>query len=160
MHVVKGFSVVDKTKIDVFQKFPCFLYNPANVGNLISSSSSFSKPRLDILIHVMLKPSMENFKHDFSSMEMCAIVQWLAHSLVLPFLGIGVKVGLFQSCDHCWVFQICWHNERKTLMASSFRNLNSSAGISSHPPAVLLKKAHLTSHSRVSGSGWLTTPTQ
>ena len=43
IHVVKGFSVVDKTKINVFQKFPCFLYNPANVGNWISSSSSFSK---------------------------------------------------------------------------------------------------------------------
>ena len=64
---------------------------------------------------------------------MCAIVQWLAHSLVLPFLGIGVKVGLFQSCDHCWAFQICWHNECKTLMASSFRDLNISTRISLHP---------------------------
>ena len=71
MHVVKGFSVVDKTKIDVFQKFPCFLYNPANVGNLISSSSSFSKPSLDIwkfLVHILLKPSMKDFKHDLTSM--------------------------------------------------------------------------------------------
>ena len=44
IHTVKGFSVVNETEIDVFLKFPCFLYNPANVGNLISSSSSFSKP--------------------------------------------------------------------------------------------------------------------
>ena len=71
MHVVKGFSVVDKTKIDVFQKFPCFLYNPANVGNLISSSSSFSKLCLDswkFLVRIMLKPSMQDFKHDLTSM--------------------------------------------------------------------------------------------
>ena len=48
IHTVKGFSIVDETERDVFLKFPCFLYNPANVGNLISSSSSFSKSSLDI----------------------------------------------------------------------------------------------------------------
>ena len=66
---VKGFSVVDET--DVFLKFPCFLYNLANVGNLISSSSSFSKPSLDIwkfLVLIMLKPSIQDFKHDLTSM--------------------------------------------------------------------------------------------
>ena len=93
--------------------------------------------------------------------EMSAIVQWLAHSFVLPFLGIGMRTDLFQSCGYCWVFQICWHNEYKNLMASSFRDMNSSARISSHPLALLttmLLKAHFTSHSRMSGSGWLTTP--
>ena len=49
IHIAKGFSVVDETEIDDFLKFPCFLYNPANVGHLISSSSSFSKPSLDNL---------------------------------------------------------------------------------------------------------------
>ena len=44
IHIVKGFHIVDESEIDVFLKFSCFLYNPANVGNLISSSSSFSKP--------------------------------------------------------------------------------------------------------------------
>ena len=71
IHTVKGFSVVNETEIDVFLKFPCFLYNPANVGNLISRSSSFSKPSLDIwkfLVHIMLKPSMQDFKHDLTSM--------------------------------------------------------------------------------------------
>ena len=48
IHTVKGFSVVDETEIDVFLKFSCFLYSTVNVGNLISGSSSFSKPRLDI----------------------------------------------------------------------------------------------------------------
>ena len=60
-HTVKGFSVVSETEVDVFLEFPCLLYNPANVGNLISGSSSFSKPSLDIwkfLVHIMLKLSM------------------------------------------------------------------------------------------------------
>ena len=62
IHTVKGFSVVDETEIDASLKCPGILYNPENVGNLISSSSSFSKPSLDIwksLIHVTLKPSMQ-----------------------------------------------------------------------------------------------------
>ena len=65
-----GFSVVE-TEVDIFLGFPCFLYNPANVGNLISSFSSFSKPSLDIwnfLVYIMLKPSMKDFKHGFTSM--------------------------------------------------------------------------------------------
>ena len=63
VHTVKGFSIVDETEIDVFLKFPCFLYNPVNFSNLISSSSSFSKPSLDIwkfLVHIMLKPSIQD----------------------------------------------------------------------------------------------------
>ena len=58
-------------QIDVFLKFPCFLYNPVNVDNLIFSSSSFSKPSLNIrkfLVRIMLKPSMQDFKHDLTSM--------------------------------------------------------------------------------------------
>ena len=97
----------------------------------------------------------------FLAQEMSAIVWWLTHSLVLPFLGTGMKIGIFQSCGHCWVIQIFWHNECKTLMASSFRDLNSSAGISSYPRALLtavLLKAHLTLHSRMSGSRWVMTP--
>ena len=69
-HTIKDFSTVDET--EVFLKFPCFLYNPVNVGNLISSSSSFSKPSLDILkflVHIMLKPSMQDFKHDLTSIR-------------------------------------------------------------------------------------------
>ena len=71
IYAVKGYIVVDETEIDVFLKFSCFFYNPVNVGNLISSSSSFSKPSLDIwkfLVHIMLKPSMQDFKHDLTSM--------------------------------------------------------------------------------------------
>ena len=55
-----------------------FLYNPVNVGSLISSSSSFSKPSLDIwkfLVHIMLKPSMQDFKHDLTSMGASLVAQ-------------------------------------------------------------------------------------
>ena len=72
-----------------------------------------------------------------------------------------MKTDLFQSCGHCWVFQICWHIECSTFTASSFRIWNSSIGIPSPPLAlfiVMLPKAHLTSHSRMSGSRWVITP--
>ena len=49
--------------------------------------------------------------------EMSAIVRKLKHSLALPFFGIGMKTDLFQSCGHCWVFQICWHIECSTFTA-------------------------------------------
>ena len=65
-----------------------------------------------------------------------------------------MKTDLFQSCGHCWVFQICWCIECSTFTASSFRIWNSSAGIPSPPLALfvmMLSKAHLTSHSRMSG---------
>ena len=95
VHTVKGFSVVDETEVGVYLKFPSFLYDPANVGNLISGSSSFSKSSLDIwkfLVHVMLKLSMQDFKHDLTVWEMSAVVQWLAHSSELLFLGTGIRI--------------------------------------------------------------------
>ena len=69
-----------------------------------------------------------------------------------------MKTDLFQSCGHCWVFQICWHIECSAFTPSSFRIWNSSTGIPSPPLAlfiVMLPKAHLTSHSRMSGSRWV-----
>ena len=72
-----------------------------------------------------------------------------------------MKTDLFQSCGHCWVFQICWHVECSSFTVSSFRIWNSSTGIPSPPLAlfiVMLLKARLTSHSRMSGSRWVITP--
>jgi len=92
--------------------------------------------------------------------KMSAIVQQFEHSLALPFFGLGMKTDLSQTCGHCWVFQICWHIECSTFTAS-FRIWNSSTGIPSPPLAlfiVMLPKAHLSSHSRMSGSKWLITP--
>ena len=91
---------------------------------------------------------------------MSAIVQQFEYSS-LPFFGIGMKSDLFQSCGHCWVFQICWHIECSTFTASSFRIWNSSTGVPSPPLAlfiVMFPKAHLTSHSTMSGSRWVITP--
>ena len=93
--------------------------------------------------------------------EMSAIVWYFEHSLALPFFGMGMKADLFQSCGHCWVFQICWHIQCNTFTVSSFRIWNSSTGIPSPPLAlfiVMVSKAHFTSHSRMSGSRWVITP--
>ena len=91
--------------------------------------------------------------------EMSAIVQQFEHSLALPFFGIGMKTDLFQSCGHCWVFQICWHIEGSTCTVSSLRIWNSLTLMPSPPLAlfvVMLPRAHLTSNSRMSGSRWVT----
>ena len=87
--------------------------------------------------------------------EMSAILRLFEHSLALPFFGIGMNTDLLQSCGHCWVFQMCCHIECSTFIASSCRIWNSSTGIPSPPLAlfvVMLSKAHLTSHSRMSSS--------
>ena len=71
IHTVKGFSVVNEAEVDLFLEFSFFFYDPTDVGNLISGSSAFSKSNLYIwkfLVHVLLKPSLENFEHYFASM--------------------------------------------------------------------------------------------
>ena len=70
IHTVKGFDIVNKAEIDVFLELFCFFDDPADVGNLISGSSVFSKTSLNIwkfTVHVLLKPGLENFKHHFTS---------------------------------------------------------------------------------------------
>ena len=71
IHAVKGFHIVNKAEIDVFLELSCFFDYPVDVGNLISGSSSFSKTSLNIwkfMVHVLLKPGLENFEHYFTSM--------------------------------------------------------------------------------------------
>ena len=71
IHTVKGFGIVNKAEIDVFLELSCFLHDPADVSNLISASSVFSKTSLNIwkfMVHMLLKPGLENFKHYFTSM--------------------------------------------------------------------------------------------
>ena len=103
IYLVKGYSIVDETEIDVFVKFPHLFYNPANAGNLISSSSSSYKPTLDIwsfLVCIRPQPACKLLSNTLLAWEMSVTVSWLAHSLVLPFLGIGVRIHLFRSCGH------------------------------------------------------------
>ena len=64
IHTVKGFGIVNKAEIDVFLELSCFFHDPADIGNLISGSSAFSKTNLNIwklMVHVLLKPGLENF---------------------------------------------------------------------------------------------------
>ena len=71
IHTVKGFSIVNEAEVDVFLEFPCFLYDPIDVGNLISGSSAFSKSSFYIWkfsVHILLKPSLEDFEHYLASL--------------------------------------------------------------------------------------------
>ena len=125
---------------------------------LIFGSSAFPKTSLNIwkfTVHVLLKPSLQNSEHYFTSMWdecNCVVVRAFFGN---AFLWDWYENWLFQSWGHCWVFQICWHIKCSIFTASSFRIWNSSTGIPSPPLAlfiVMLSKVHLTSHSRMSGS--------
>ena len=105
--------------------------------------------------------SLENLEHYFPSMWNecnCAVV-WTFFGIA--FLWDWNETDIFQCCGHWWVFQICWHIDCSTLRASSFKIWNGSTGIPSPTLAlfvVMLPKAHLTSHSRISGFRWVITP--
>ena len=122
IHTVKNFSIVDEKEVDVFLEFPCFLYDPANVGNLISGSSAFSKPSLDIwkfLVHIMLKPSMPDFKQDLTSMEdecncLIAVSTFFSNTLLgnwdedWPFPVLWPLLGLPDLLTY-WVHNVSYH---------------------------------------------------
>ena len=106
-----------------FLEFSYFFCDPADVGNLISRSSAFSKSSLYIWtfsIHILLKPSLKDFEHYLAGMyNECNCAE------VWTFFGIDLlwdwnENWPFPTCRHCWVFQICWHIEWSTLTASSF----------------------------------------
>ena len=71
IHTVKGFGIVNKAEVDVFQEFSCFFYDSMDVDDLISHSSAFSKSSLNIWkfsVNVLLKPGLEKFEHYLASM--------------------------------------------------------------------------------------------
>ena len=71
IHTVKGFSIVNEAEVNVFREFSCFSYDPMDVGNLVSGSSALSKYNLNIWnfsVHILLKPSLENFEHYLATM--------------------------------------------------------------------------------------------
>ena len=166
IHTIKGFGLINNAEVDVFLEFSCFFNDSVDVDNLISGSSAFTETRLNIwnsMVHVLLKPGLENFEHYFTSIwDECNCGGSLSkHSLALLLFGVGMKTDLFQSCGHCWVFQTCWLIECSTFTALCFRIWNSLAGIQSPPLAlfiVMLPKAHFTFHSRMLISRWVTTP--
>ena len=82
IHTVKGFGIVNEAEVDVFLEFPYFLSDPTNVGNLMCGSSGFSKCSLFIwklLVHILLKHSLQDFEHNFSSIrnEGNCLVVWI-----------------------------------------------------------------------------------
>ena len=90
IHTVKGFGIVKKAEIDVFLELSCFSHDLEDVGNLISGSSAFSKTSLNIwkfTVHILLKPSLENFEHYFPSVwdecNCCGSLSILWHCLSL-----------------------------------------------------------------------------
>ena len=106
IHTVKCFGMVDKA-VDVFLELSCFFEDPIDVGNLTSGSSAFSRSSLNIwkfLVHILLKPGLENFEHYFTSVWgecNCAVV-WAFFSIAFLW-DWTFKTDLFQSCGHCWV---------------------------------------------------------
>ena len=71
IHTVKGSGIVNKAEIDVFLELPCFLHDPMNVGNVVSGSAASLKPNLYIwkfLVHILLKPSLKDFKFNLAGM--------------------------------------------------------------------------------------------
>ena len=163
IHAVKGFGIVNKAEIDVFLEIRCLFSDPADVGNLISGSFALSKTSLNIwkfMVHVLLKPGLEDFENYFTSLwnECNCVVLWTFFGIA--FFGDWNENWTFPVLWPCWIFQICWHIECSTFTASSFRIWISSTGIPTPPLAliiVMLPKAHLTSHSRMSGSRWVFT---
>ena len=72
IHSVKGFSIVNEAEVDVFLELSCFFYDPVDVGNLISGFSAFSTSTLNVwkfLVHLLLKPHLENFEHYFARVK-------------------------------------------------------------------------------------------
>ena len=102
IHTVKGFSVVNEAEVDVFLEISCFFDDPMCVGDLISGSSSFLKSSLNIwnfMVHVLLKPGLENFEHYFASLwdECYCTILW-------TFFGIAFLCVW----DENWPFPVLW----------------------------------------------------
>ena len=102
IYTVKGFGITNKAEVDVFLESSCLFDDPTDVGNLISGSSAFSKSSLNIwklTIHMLLKPSLENFEHYFTSVwDECN------HVVVWAFFGIA----FLWDWNEDWSFPVLW----------------------------------------------------
>ena len=155
---VKCFGVVNKAEVDVYLELSCFFNDPADVSNLISGSSAFSNSSLNIwkfMVHVLLKPCLENFEHYFASV-------WDEYNCVLVRALFGMAFLWYWNEN--WPFPVLWplvcFPNLFTCWVQHFHYIifsiwNSSTGIPSPLLAlfvVMLPKAHFVLHSRLSGS--------
>ena len=135
----KGFSIVSEAEIDVFLAFSCFFYDPTDVGNLISGSSAFSKSILNIgkfSVHVLLKPSLENFEHYFASVwDVCNCV------VVWTFFDIA----FLWDWNKNWPFPVLWlenqprgHSLFSNCLNSVFLSLLAQDPVQDHIPCLIV----------------------
>ena len=148
IHTVKGFSIVTVAEVDVFLEFPCFLYEPMNVGNLISVSSALSKCTLYLwkfLVHILQTASLKDFEHYLA-------IMWSEGNFTVACTFSGI--AFLWDWNENWPFPVLWPLLSfpsllaywvQHVTASSFRIWNSSAEIPPSPLAlfiVMLSKAH------------------
>ena len=150
IHKGKGFSIVNEAEVDVFLEFPCFLYKPTIVGNLISGFSAFSKLSLCIwkfLVHALLKPNLKDFEHYLTSMwNECSCMVVCTFSVPGTQLWTFVWGNLFSK--HCsrWavsaslrnlsVSKLCSPNT--DLLRQKFWGWGQAVCVFLSPPAVLI----------------------
>ena len=136
VHTIKDFSIVNKAEVEILLEFHCFLYDPANIGNLISDSSAFSKSSFYIykfLVHRLLKPSVKDFEHYLASM-------WNECNCMVIGTLFGIAL-LWSWNENCPFSVLCPYLSFPNLLsiqysfltASSFRIWNCSAGIPPPP---------------------------
>jgi len=102
VYTIKGFSIVNEGEADVILEFSCFFYDPTDVGNLISDSSSFSKSSLNIRkfsVHILLKPSLKDFEHLLA-------IMWNGHNCTVVWVFFGI--AFLWDWNENWPFPVLW----------------------------------------------------
>ena len=156
--------MVNEAEVDVFLEFPCFLCDPTDVGNFISGSSAFSKSSLNIWkfsVHILFEPTFKDCDHYLASI-------WNECNYVVVWTRFGI--ALLWDWNENWPFPVLWPVPSfPNLLAYWLQHFNSiicldlkyfswNSITSTSFVVVMLPKAHLTSHSRMSGSRWVITP--
>ena len=165
IHTVKGFSITHEAEVGCFFGTP--LLSPWSIecwqfDLWFLYLSETRVVHLEVLISHTVKPSWKDFEHNLARMWNVCNCMVVGTFFGIAFLGDWNENWTFPVLWPLLSFQICCHIECSPVTASSFRILNNSAEIPLPPLAVLvmLPKALLTSHSRVSGSRWVTTPSR
>ena len=126
VHPVKGFGIVNKAEIDAFLELSCFFHDPADVGNLISGSSAFSKTSLNIwkfMVHVLLKPGLDSILKSRDTTLPTKV--HLVKAMVFPVVMYGYESWIIKKAEHwridafelwCWrrLLRVPWTARRST----------------------------------------------